>query len=153
MPVQTHSRPELKAPVQFLLSEIVPAVKSGGQVPLVDLVEAVAGDRLSDKVRKQIQERGSASFRVAEGGEGSYFENEGPAIKIALKRFDIKIPRRVSGYSRLVDDGVVLRFEGSETLSATKLFFSVKLESLEVTSRRIYIDMEGDTFDQSYELG
>lgn len=153
MPVQTHSRPDLKAPVQFLLSEIVPAVESGGQVPLVNLVEAVAGDRLSDKVRKEIEARGSASFTVAPGGEGSYFENEGPRIKIALKRFDIKIPRRVSGYSRLVDDGVVLRFEGSETLSATKLFFSVKLESLEVTSRRIYIDMEGDTFDQSYELG
>ena len=153
MACQTHSRPELKAPVQLLLSEVVPAVKSGGQVPLVDLVEAVAGDRLNDKVRKQIQARGNATFHVVSTGEGSLFENEGPPVKIAMKRFDIKIPRRVAGNSRLVDDGVVLRFEGHETLSATKLFFSVKLESLEVTSRRIYIDMEGDTFDQRYELG
>lgn len=152
MPIQTHSRPELRGPVKLLLSEIIPAVKSGGQVPLVDLVEAVAGDRLTDKMRKQIEARGSATFRVASSGEGSTFENEGPPIKIALRKFDIKIPRRVAGRARLVDDGVVLRFDGSETLSAAKLFFSVKLESLEVTSRRIYVDMEGDTFDQWYEL-
>jgi hypothetical protein len=152
MPVQTHSRPELKEPVKLLLSEVIPAVKSGGQVPLADLVEAVAGDRLTDKMRKQIEARGSVAFRAASSGEGSLFENEGPPIKIELKKFNIKIPRRVAGRARLVDDGVMLRFDGSDTLSAAKLFFSVKLESLEVTSTRIYIDMEGDTFDQWYEL-
>ena len=153
MAVQTHSRPELKPLVQQLLVKVIPAVKDGGEVPLVALVEAIAGNKLTDKVRQLLKDRNSASFRVAPDGDWvSRFENEGPAMKIALRKFDIKIPARLSGQSKLVGDGVVLRFENNETLSASKLFFSVKLESLEVTSHRIFIDMAGDSFDQCYEL-
>lgn len=151
MPVQTHHRPDLKAPIAKLLERLAPAVKDGGEVPLTALVEAVVGDRLDDAVRRQLDARRAAIFR-AESGQAS-FENEGPELKIELKNFDIKIPKRIAGYARPTGDGAVLKFEKRETLSATKFFFSVKLERIELTSRRVFIDMEGDNFDQCFELG
>jgi hypothetical protein len=150
MTAQTHKRPDLREPIQKLLTQLVPAVRDGGEVPLTSLVEAVAGDRLSDDVRRKLDARGSAVF--ARRGDQCTFENVGPDLKIELKKFDIKIPKRLAGRAQLVDDGASLRFEGRDTLSAAKLFFSVKLDALELTSKRVLIDMEGDTFDQIYEL-
>src|SRR5262249_49110734 len=132
------------------LTQLVPAVRDGGEVPLTALVEAVAGDRLQDDVRRKLDSRGSAQFRKQ--AAGTNFENVGPELKIELTRFDIKIPKRLAGRAVLVDDGASLRFEGRDTLSAAKLFFSVKLEALELSTRRVFIDMEGDSFDQIYEL-
>jgi hypothetical protein len=150
MPVQTHKRPELREAIQKLLTQLVPAVRDGGEVPITALVEAVAGDRLSGDVRRQLDSRKAAAFRKQ--GDQASFSNDGPELKIELTKFDIKIPRRLSGTASLRDDGAVLRFAGRETLSAAKFFFSVKLEALELTSKRVFIDMEGDTFDQVYEL-
>src|SRR4051794_15511794 len=130
MPVQTHKRPELRDSIKKLLDELVPAIRAGGTVPLTALVEAVVADKLDPGVRKKLESRKSISFKL-EGGHAA-FENEGPDAKIALKKFDIKIPKRLAGHARLVDGGAVLRFERDETLSAMKLFFSVKLETIEL---------------------
>ncbi len=151
MAVQTHRRPELREPVRKLLEQLLPVVRAGGDVPLVALVEAVAADRLTDKVRHLLESRGGARFRV--DGTHAAFSNEGPDLKIELKKFDLKIPARLSGTARAEGEGAILRFEKRETLSAAKLFFSVKLESVDLQPGRIYIDMEGDSFDQCYELG
>jgi hypothetical protein len=150
MPVQTHKRPELREAIQKLLSQLVPAVRDGGEVPVTALVEAVAGDRLRDDVRRQLDSRKTAVFRKQ--GERASFENVGPELKIELSKFDIKIPKRLAGTAELTGDGATLRFAGRDTLSAAKFFFSVKLEALELTSKRVFIDMEGDSFDQIYEL-
>ena len=150
MAVQTHKRPELREPILRLLEQLLPVVQGGGEVPLVALVEAVAGDKLSDKVRSLLAGRGGARFTVQ--GAEARFANEGPDVKIELKKFNIKIPPRLSGTARIADGGAVLRFAGRETLSATKLLFSVKLEALELHPTRIFVDMEGDSFDQVYEL-
>jgi len=150
MPVQTHKRPDLRDPIRKLIAELVPAIRTGGSIPLTALVEAVVADRLDPAVRKKLESRKDVGFRLDEGQ--TLFGNEGPEAKIELKRFNIKIPRRLAGRARLVDDGAILRFEGAETLSATKLFFSVKLETIELTSKRVFIDMEGDSFDQVLDL-
>src|SRR5689334_1197936 len=119
MPVQTHKRPELRPRVMKLLDTLVPAVRDGGEVPLAELVEAVAGDKVKPDVRAKLVARGAAVF--AKNGASTKFRNDGPALKIPLKRFDLKIPSRISGEARLCDGGAELRFHGSETLSAAKL--------------------------------
>ncbi|MRG91647.1 hypothetical protein [Polyangium spumosum] len=150
MPVMTHRRPELRAPVVKLLETLVPAVRDGGEVPLLAIVESVAGDRLKNEVRKHLEARGNAVFQRE--GEKTTFENQGPALKIPLKRFDLKIAPRVAGEARLVEGGAELRFRGAETLSASKFLFSVRLEAITATDQRIHVDMEGDSFDQLFEL-
>ena len=150
MAIQTHKRPDLREPIAKLCKQLVPAVSSGGEVPLTALVEAVAGDRLDAEIRRKLDSRKDAVFKLETNNTS--FINEGPEIKIELKRFNIKIPRRLSGHARLVDDGAILRFSGSHTLHATKFFFSVRLETIELTSHRVFIDMEGDSFDQCFDL-
>jgi hypothetical protein len=150
MAMQTHRRPELRAPIVKLLEKLVPAVTEGGEVPLTALVEAVAGDKLLPDVRAKLGMRGAVVFLRKDGA--IRFMNEGPAAKIPLKRFDLKIPPRISGAARLVEGGAELRFHATETLSASKLFFSLRLECLEATDRRLFVDMEGDAFDQCFEL-
>jgi len=150
MPVQTHQRPDLRAPVVKLLAALLPAIRDGGRVPLVTLVEAVAGDHLKPDVRKKLEARGAATF--APSKSSATFTNEGPALKIPLKRFDLKLPPRISGTATLVEGGARLDFHGPETLSAAKFLFSVRLESIEATDQKLFVDMEGDSFDQCFEL-
>ena len=150
MAIQTHKRPDLREPVQKLCAQLVPAVKGGGEVSLTALVEAVVGGSLDAEVRRKLDSRKAATFRVE--SMHTSFANEGPEVKIELKTFGIKIPRRLSGHARLVDDGALLRFIGADTLHATKLFFSVRLETIELTTKRVFIDMEGDSFDQCFDL-
>ncbi|MDC0746927.1 hypothetical protein [Polyangium mundeleinium] len=150
MPVQSHRRPELRASVVKLLETLVPAVRDGGEVPLLSIVQSVAGDRLKPEVQKHLEARGNAVFRRE--GTTMTFSNEGPALRIPLKRFDLRIAARVTGEARLVEGGATLRFRGAETLSASKFLFSVRLEGIEATDQRILVDMEGDSFDQVFEL-
>ena len=150
MAIQTHKRPDLREPIAKLCRQLVPAVRTGGEVPLTALVEAVAGDRLDADVRGKLDSRKAAVFRL--DGQHTSFLNEGPEVKIELKSFGIKIPRKLAGHARLVDDGAILRFLGANTLHATKLFFSVRLETIELTTKRVFIDMEGDSFDQCFDL-
>jgi hypothetical protein len=150
MPVQTHKRPDLREPVVKLLESLVPAVRDGGEVPLAALVEAVAGDKLKPDVRAKLVARGAAVFEKK--GAGMSFLNEGPALKIALKKFNLTIPPRISGEAHLCEGGAELRFRNSETLRAEKFFFSVRLEGVEATDKRIFVDIEGDSFDQCFEL-
>jgi hypothetical protein len=150
MAIQTHKRPDLREPIQKLCAQLVPAVKEGGEVPLTALVEAVAGDRLDAEVRRKLDSRKAAVFRM-DGGQ-TRFLNEGPEVKIELAKFDIKIPKRLAGHARLVGDGASLRFERGDTLYAAKYFFSVKLETIELTTTRVFIDMEGDSYDQCFDL-
>jgi len=150
MPVQTHKRPDLRAPVVKLLESLVPAVRDGGEVALASLVEAVAGDKLKPEVRSKLEARGTAVFEKK--GDAMRFVNEGPPLKIPLKRFNLEIPPRISGEASLLDGGAKLAFAGAETLRAQKFFFSVRLESVEATDRRVFVDIEGDSFDQILEL-
>jgi len=150
MPIQSHRRPDLRAPVVKLLETLVPAVRDGGEVPLVSIVESVAGDRLKPEVRKQLEARGNAVFHRK--GDATTFQNDGPALRIPLKRFNLEIAPRIAGNARLVEGGAELRFRGAETLRASKFLFSVRLEGIEATDQRILVDMEGDSFDQVFEL-
>ena len=150
MSITQHRMPQLREPVAKLLGTLVPAVSGGGAVPLVGLVEAIVGDKLTDDVRAKLERRGQVTFALGDGT--STFSNEGPDLTIELKRFDIVLPRRISGHARLVEDGAILRFFARETLAARKLFFSVRLENVEITTRRIFVDLEGDSFDQYIQL-
>src|SRR5688572_11845056 len=79
MAAQTHKRPDLREPIARLLSQLVPAVRDGGEVPLTALVEAIAG-RLDDGVRRSLDSRNKARF--SKSGEATLFENVGPELKI-----------------------------------------------------------------------
>jgi hypothetical protein len=150
--VQSQRRPDLKEPITRLVADLSPVVATGGAAPLLSLVEAVAGGKLTDKVRRQLEARGGAVFTVSPGGGPASFVNEGAELTIELKSFDIKLPKRLRGQARLIEGGVRLEFDRKETLRAAKLLFTVKLEALELTSRRVFIDMEGEAFDRVYEL-
>lgn len=151
MAITNHFRPDLRPAVERLLGVLVPAVRGGGHVPLTHLVFAVAGDRLTSDVRAKLDARGDIAFHVDAAGLAT-FRNEGPPLKIPLKHFSVKVAPRLVGHARLVDDGAILRFKGMDTLFATKLFFQVKLEDVEVTTKRIFVDLEGDSFDQCIRL-
>lgn len=144
------SRPDLRAPVLALLEQLVPAVKSGGEVALLALVEAVAGDRLAPGVRTKLDARGAARF--VQASSAATFVNEGPETKIELKRFDLKIPKRLAGRAELHDDGVRLSFEPKAALLASKLLISIRFEWIELTSAKIHVKMEQGAFDQIYLL-
>ncbi len=150
--MQTQRRPDLKEPIARLVADLTPVVASGGEAPLLALVEAVAGGKLTDKVKRQLEARGGAVFQVSTTGGAVTFVNDGAELTIELKSFDIKIPKRLRGQARLIDAGVRLEFDRKETLKAAKLLFTVRLEALELTTRRVLIDMEGEAFDRVYEL-
>jgi hypothetical protein len=150
MAIQTHRRPDLREAICNLCTQLVPAVRDGGAVPLTTLVEAVAGAALAPEVRRKLDSRRDAVFARADGH--TRFHNEGPEVRIALRKFDIQVPRRIAGHAHLAGDGAVLRFERGETLSAVKYFFSVKLEGIELGTKRVFVDMEGDSFDQCFVL-
>jgi hypothetical protein len=150
MPITNHHRPELRSSIEKLLGVLVPAVEGGGDVPLTSIVEAVVGDKLTAEVRAKLDSRGAVAFTVTDGVTS--FRNDGPATKVPLKHFSIKIAPRLVGWARRVEDGAILRFDGAHTLFAAKLFFQVKLETIEVTKKRIFIDLEGDSFDQLITL-
>ncbi len=77
----------------------------------------------------------------------------GKEVSVRLKNFMLKVPERLSGRAELLDEGVVLRFDRRYALAACKLFFCARIESIELTRRRVFIDLEGRSLDQSFELG
>jgi hypothetical protein len=149
--MQTHHRPELRDSILGLIARLLPAVRDGGSVPLTALVEAVVGSKLTAVVRERLDVRRDATF-VREAA-GARFTNEGPEARIELKRFDIKLPRRLSGKGEVLgEDEVALSFDRRETLAATKLLLSVRLERIELSPRRVLVRMETRAFDQCLEL-
>jgi hypothetical protein len=154
MPLQTHRRPELRAPIMKLLDTLVPAVRDGGAVPLTELVEAVAGDRLKPEVRAQLDARGAATF--ARQGERVLFHNEGPPVHIPLRRIEISIPARLAGAAHLIEGGAELGFEDPHTLHVGRKVLgvnvSVRLERAQITDRRVLVGMRPSVLDQCVEL-
>lgn len=148
----TQKRPDLRASIVDLLAKLLPAVREGGAVPLTALVAAVVGAKLTPPVRERLDLRKDARFE--RDGDRARFANEGPESRIELKRFDIKLPRRLSGEASVRGtDGVELAFDRRETLAATKLLLSVRLERVELTPARVVVRMETSAFDQCIELG
>ncbi len=150
MPTQTHKRPGLRPAVESLIASSIPALRRGGRLSLARVVEAAAGGALKAAVIEALEGRGEIVFeqRVA----GIYFANTGPQMKIALRRFDLVVPPRISGRAVEVPGGVEFRFDPKETIRATKFLLSVNLERLEVTSESIFVSVQGGLFDQCIEL-
>jgi hypothetical protein len=151
--MQTSQRPDLREPIRSLLLTLLPAAENGGAVALTALVTAVAGAKLTDDVRAQLDTRGDATF-TRDGATGkTRFVNVGPETRIRLKRFDIKIPQRIAGEA-IVDGsgGATLSLDRSATLSAVKLLLQVRLESLTLTERRVVVKMDSSMFDQCFDL-
>jgi hypothetical protein len=73
-------------------------------------------------------------------------------MTIALRRFDLVVPPRLSGHAVVVPGGVEFRFDPLETFRASKFLLSVNLERLEVTSERILVSVQGGLFDQRIDL-
>lgn len=146
----TSKRPDLRAPIVAMLDQLLVAVRTCGEVPLTSLVEAVVGDKLTQAVRERIARRGDVRFEA--GDAAPRFSNEGPAMRIELKRFALVLPERLSGSARLTDDGVTLMFDRQATLSAAKLFLRVGVERVELGPRRVVVSMETAAFSQCLEL-
>lgn len=119
-------------------------------MPLAQLVMAVAGDRVTAEMQAKLVARGDVRFAPA--GAAVLFDNEGPPLALALKRFHLEIGRRVSGRARMDGDGVRLEFSPRETLRAKKLLVSIRLEAVDVRDSRVFVDMEGELFDQMLDL-
>ena len=129
---------------------MVPVVQEGGVVPLREIAEATFGERLGAQIRSALDARGQVTFQASEGR--TWFESAGTELSVRLRNFTLRIPESLRGQAELLEDGVVLRFDGPHALSACKLFFCVKVERIELSRRRILVDMEGDSFDQCFEL-
>ena len=140
----------MEEPVQQLLSRLLPVVRDGGTVPLSAIAEATLGERLSPQVKGALDARKELRFRS--GDDVATFENAGREVKVRLKSCTLKVPERLGGSARVLGDGVVLRFDGERSLRACKAFFCVRLERIEVTPRRVFVDLEGDSLDQCYVL-
>lgn len=149
--MQTHKRPDLREPIRTLLGKLIGVVRAGGDIPLTELVTAVAGSKLAADVRVRLDARGDVSFVHRPTGE-AHFSNEGPETRIELKRFAIKIPRRLRGDASIAGERVDLRFDRAGTLTASKLLLSIKLERVTLDEARVVVSMESKAFDQCFEL-
>jgi hypothetical protein len=147
----TSKRPDLRAPIVAMLGQLLGAVRTSSEIPLTTLVEVVVGDRLSQGVRERIDQRGKVQFQ--DDGQASRFANDGPELRIELKRFDLLLPTRLSGSARLVGgDGVSLAFDRHATPTAAKLFVRVGLKSVELSPRRVVVNMATAALSQCLEL-
>jgi hypothetical protein len=151
MPVQTHKRPDLQPAIKNLIASCVPAIRSGGKLPLASVVEAAAGGKLTASALQQLEARGELIFEPDEVATSSFL-NVGPQMTIRLKSFNLVVPTRISGLAVLVPGGVELRFHPTETFKASKFFVSVGLERIEVTTERIMVNMLGGLLDQCIQL-
>jgi hypothetical protein len=145
-----QSRPELRDPVLRLLADLVPATKNGGSLGLVDLVCAVAGDRIDALTREKITARGPITF--TRNGDVTELENQGADLKIVLSRYDLKIPKRIAGTVELHEDGVLLAFDSKAALAASKLLLTIRFVSIALTSTKIVVKLEQSMFNQEYSL-
>lgn len=150
MPMQTHKRPGLRPAVESLIASCIPVLRNGGRLELARLVEAAAGRTFKPAVIEALKARGDLVFE--QGKIGAIFVNTGPRLTIALRRFDLVIPPRISGQANVVEGGVEFRFDPSETFKATKFLLSVGVERLEVTSGSIVVNVQGGLFDQCIDL-
>ena len=150
MPTQTQKRPGLRPAVESLIATCIPALRNGGRMSLARVVEAATGGALKPAVIQALEDRGEIVFEQRNGG--AFFANSGRQMKIALRRFDLVVPTRISGQAVEVAGGVEFRFDPKETFRASKFLLSVNLERLEVTSERIFVRVQGGLFDQCIEL-
>jgi len=150
MPTQTHRRPGLRPAVEALLASCVPLLREGGTLPLARVVEATTGGTLRPAVMKALESRGDLVFERER--DQVFFENRGPRLQIQLRRFDLVVPPRVAGQVQSVTGGVAFAFDATDTFRASKFLLSVNLERLEVTSERIWVNVQGGVFDQCIDL-
>ncbi len=150
MPTKTHKRPGLRPAVESLLASCMPLLRNGGRLPLARMVAAATGGALKPTVLDALDVRGELVFEPR--AEGAFFSNSGQQLKIALRRFDLVVPTRISGVAMASAGGVEFRFEPTETFKASKFLVSVNLERLHVTSERILVNVQGGVFDQCIEL-
>jgi hypothetical protein len=150
MPIQTYKRPDLQPAIEKLIASCVPAIRSGGKLPLASVVEAAAGGKLKPDALQQLEARGELIFDAH--GATTSFLNVGPQMTIRLRAFNLVVPARISGHAALVSGGVELRFHPTETFKASKFFVSVGLERIEVSTERIMVNMLGGLLDQCIQL-
>lgn len=149
MPTQTYKRPGLRPAAESLIASCVPILRDGGRLPLARVVESAMGT-VRPALLQPLQGRGEILFeRLA---RGCSFSNNGPHIKIALRRFDLVVPPRICGDAIEVPGGIAFRFDPAETFRASKFLLSVNLERLEVTAERILVQVQGGLFDQRIDL-
>lgn len=148
------TKARLREAVYELLSRVLPVIRDGGSIPLRSIVEAVAGEQIDEKIRTALDAREMLTFEPAQGAK-SRFANVGRAMTLELKAIKLKIPERLSGWAEMLagDQGVVLHFDKGGSLSACKALFCVGVEAVEITRKRIFVDMEGKSFDRCYDLG
>lgn len=135
-----------------MLKKLVPVVRRGGKIELAKLVAAVAGGKISKSAKALIAARGSIAFVRSRGTTVTTFWNDGTELDLSFPSFTLQIPTRIAGTARLVEDGVILRFDPAHSIHAKKFFFKVRLEGVEITSKRVFVDVEGASFDQQYDL-
>lgn len=126
-------------------------MRDGGEISLLSLAEALAGERLGAQLRRTLQLRNRVTFRPGRGG--ARFENDGAEAELRLKSFTLKVPAHLRGRAEpLEDGGVVLRFERGRALAACKALVCTGIERIELTRRRVFVGLEGGSFDQSFDL-
>lgn len=152
--VESQKKARLREAVYELLARILPVIREGGSIPLRSIVEAVAGEQIGDEIWRALDAREMLTFEPGKGAK-SRFTNVGRAMTLQLKAIKLKIPQRLSGWAEVLagDQGVVLHFDKGRSISACKALFCVGVESVEITRKRIFVDMEGRSFDRAFDLG
>lgn len=144
----------LREAVHELLPRVIPVVREGGRIPLRSIAEPIAGEKVGSDVRRALDARGPLTFSPEKAGRAR-FENDGQQMDLRLKAIKLKIPKRLSGWAEVLDgeQGVALHFDKRHTLSACKALVCADVEGVELTKRRIFVDLEGKAFDRSFDLG
>lgn len=152
--VESQKKARLREAVYELLARILPVIREGGSIPLRSIVEAVAGEHIGDEIWRALDAREMLTFEPGKGAK-SRFTNVGRAMTLQLKAIKLKIPQQLSGWAEVLagDQGVVLHFDKGRSISACKALFCVGVESVEITRKRIFVDMEGRSFDRAFDLG
>lgn len=148
--IRTYQRPSFRAAFDRLRAQVTSAVAHLGRAPLADILEPILMGDISDRVRPLLKLRGDVSFDLRHGRVE--LENAGTEVRAKLQRFTIRLPPVLRGEARLVDDGVVLRFDPSFAPSVRWYFLSIEVERFELMPDFACIRVQGGSFDQCVVL-
>jgi hypothetical protein len=151
MSFKEYKSSQLGAPVRAFLQSFKKVHSSGGsEVGLDPFIEPVR-DNFGDKNAARVEDRGSVYLSETSEFGGS-FECSGRSFFFPLKGFRINFPATLKGSYIFDGESLRLSFNQGATIYASKFIFKVRLQKINLSNRRVDLDLEGDSYDISYIL-
>ncbi len=148
---ETMYMPQLKEGVMQLIGKVKDAqAQGGGKIELNELAQTFGAELTPEQI-KLLKARGAVNF-VKTGPNSGTFSNSGDKVKIPSDGFNLNIPKTISGKYEMTNDGFNLKFDPKNTITASKLIFSVAMQGVDISSKKIDVDMEGNSYDYTIML-